>query len=79
MQTGRIGGVTLTGENRSTQEKTCQSATLSTSNAIENCLELKPVLRGDRSATTRKAHIRTWYPLNTSPEFYRRITCRIST
>jgi hypothetical protein len=45
-----------TGENRSTREKTCPSATLSTTNPIWTDPESNPGLRGGRPAVNRLSH-----------------------
>jgi hypothetical protein len=54
-----IGGMTLTGENRSTGGKTCPSATLSTTNQTWNDPETNPGHRGERPATNRLSPFRT--------------------
>jgi hypothetical protein len=46
----------LTGENRSTREKTCPSATLSTTNPTWTDLRSNPGLRGEKPATNRLSH-----------------------
>ena len=46
----------LTGENRSTQEKTCPSATLSTTNPTWTAPGSNPSLAGERPATNRLSH-----------------------
>jgi hypothetical protein len=46
----------LTGENRRTREKTCPSATLSTTNHTWTDPGSNPGLRGERPATNRLSH-----------------------
>ena len=46
----------LTGENRSTQGKTCPSATSSTKNSTWTDSESNPGLSGERPATNRLTH-----------------------
>jgi hypothetical protein len=46
----------LTGENRSTREKTCPSATLSTTNPTRPDPGSNPGLRGEKPATNRLSH-----------------------
>jgi hypothetical protein len=46
----------ITGENRSTREKTCPSATLSTTNPTLTDPGSIPGLRGERPATNRLSH-----------------------
>jgi hypothetical protein len=46
----------LTGENRSTREKSCPSATLSTINPTWNDPGSNPFLRGERPVTNRLSH-----------------------
>jgi hypothetical protein len=46
----------LTGENRSTQEETCSSATLSTTNPTWTDPGSNPGLRGGRPAANRLSH-----------------------
>jgi hypothetical protein len=46
----------LTGENRRTREKTCPSATLSTTNPAWTDLGSNPGLRGGRPAANRLSH-----------------------
>jgi len=49
-----IGGIKVTGENRSSGTKTCLSATLSTWNPTWTGLGSKPALRGEKPATDRR-------------------------
>jgi hypothetical protein len=46
----------MTGENRSTREKTCPSATLSTTDPTRTDPGSNPGLRGGRQATNRLSH-----------------------
>jgi hypothetical protein len=50
------GGMKLTGENRSTRGKTCNSATLSTTNPARNDPGSNPGLRGERPSTNHLSH-----------------------
>ena len=47
----------LTGENRSTREKTCPSATLSTTNPTRTNRGSNLGLRGERPGTNRLSHV----------------------
>jgi hypothetical protein len=77
----------LTGENRSTQGKTCPSATLSTSNPTWTDPGSNPGLRGKRPATNRLSHGTAFYilvhnhhiitPPPTSESFHFRIQSKI--
>ena len=51
-----IGGMIMTGQNWSTQKKTCRSTTLSTTNSTRTGLGLNPGLRRDRLATDHMRH-----------------------
>jgi len=51
-----VGGMILTGENRSSWRKPFPSANLSTTNPTRTGLGLKPELRGETPATNRLRH-----------------------
>jgi hypothetical protein len=57
MSMERRGGIILTGETEELGEKTCPSATLSTTNPTWADPGANPGLRGERPATNRLSHL----------------------